>query len=254
MNTRRKILLHICFFFVVIFFGVTAQAQGVPTFDAASVAQSSITAQQSLIQTQQQMQQLQNQIQNTANPNSFVWDHTNQTVGNEVSNLNTLNAYKQQAGGLNSYLNQFSNANQYQSTCIGSSNCTDAQIQQLNASQYNGIAAQKIANDNMLLNVDTQQQQLQADASNLIQLQQNAQSSTGQMQAMQAGNQLVSNQAAQLMQIRTLLVAQQTAEATRAETASDQEAKAQAAHDAFVGTQPAPSPAYNITSYGGGLP
>ena len=72
------------------------------------------------------------------------------------------------------------------------------------------------------------------------------------MQALQSANQLASNMAMQLMQIRTLLMAQQTAEATRAAAMLDREAKQQAAHDAFVGAAPAASPAYNVLSYTGG--
>jgi len=258
MNAIRN-LAYLCL--SVCFLGLSAKAQGILTYDPSDVAQTTITAEQSVAQTarqlqqyQAQLQQLQNQIQNTANPNSFLWDKSNQTIGNVLATLSTLSTYEQQAGGLNGYLSQFSNANQYQSTCIGTGGCTDAQIQQLNASQYLGSDSQKTANDNMLRNIAAQQQQLQADANNLVQLQQNAQGSSGQMQALQAANQLASNQAAQLMQIRTLLVAEQTAEATRAETVADHEAKAQAAHDAFVGAQPASSPAYNISNYQGSAP
>jgi len=252
-NYTQVFVLIICFFL-----GVSAKAQGIPTFDAADVFQTTITAQQEVTQTarqiqqyQAQLQQLQNQIQNTNNPNSFQWDNANATINNILATLNTLNTYKTQAGGLGNYLNQYSSAGQYQTGCIGTGGCTDAQIQQLNASQYLGSASQKTANDNMLRNIDAQQQQLQTDANNLIILQQNAQSSTGQMQALQAANQLASNQAAQLMQIRTLLVAEQTAQALRAETTADQEAKSQAGHDAFIGTQPAASQAYNISDYTG---
>jgi len=252
-NNHPILTVTLCFFF-----GVTAHAQGILTFDPSDVAQTTITAEQAVTQTarqlqqyQAQLQQLQNQIQNTNNPSSFLWDNANTTINHILATLNTLNTYKAQAGSMNAYLNQYQNANQYQTSCLGTGGCTDAQIQQLNASQYVASTSQKTANDNMLRNIDAQQQQLQADANNLITLQQNAQSSTGQMQAMQAANQLASNQATQLMQIRTLLVAEQTAQATRAETIADREAKAQTAHDAFVGSQPAPDPAYNIMNYAG---
>ena len=254
MNNRYKILAFaLCFCF-----GVAAKAQGIPTFDASDVFQTTITAQQEVTQTarqlqqyQAQLQQLQNQIQNTNNPSSFQWDNANATINNILATLNTLNTYKTQAGNMNAYLNQYQNANQYQASCIGTGGCTDAQIQQLNNSQLVGSTSQKTANDNMLLNINAQQQQLQSDANNLVTLQQSAQSSAGQMQAMQAANQLASNQAAQLLQIRTLLVAEQTANATRAETIADREAQQQAAHNAFVGGQPTPGPAYNILNYAG---
>ena len=47
-------------------------------------------------------------------------------------------------------------------------------------------------------------------------------------------------------------MAQQTAEATRAEAVLDKEAKQQASHDAFVGSDPAVSQPYNVLGYTGG--
>lgn len=244
---------------ILCFLAVSAYAQGIVTYDPTNVAQSTISAQQSIKQTlqqlqqyQTQLQQLQNQIQNTTNPSTFSWNDANATINNVLATVNTLNTYKNQAGSMASYLGQYSNASQYQtSSCIGTGGCTGAQIQQLSASQYTGSDSQKTANDNMLLNINAQQQLLQSDASNLTVLQQNAQSSTGQMQALQAANQLASNQAVQLMQIRALMLAQQTAEATRAESVVDREAQQQASHDAFIGTGPTASQAYNIQSYTG---
>jgi P-type conjugative transfer protein TrbJ len=234
-------------------------AEGIVTYDPTNIVQTTISAQQSITQTTQQLQQyqaqlqqLQNQIQNTTNPSTFSWNNANATINNVLATVNTLNTYKTQAGNMENYLNQFSNANQYQTnSCIGTGGCSSAQLQQLGTSQYTGSASQKIANDNMLQNINAQQQLLQSDASSLTILQQSAQSSTGQMQALQAANQLASNQAVQLMQIRALMIAQQTAEATRAETVVDREAQEQAAHDAFTQNQLTTSPAYNILDYTG---
>lgn len=229
------------------------------TYDPNNTAQSAISAAQSITQTlqqlqqyQTQLQQLQNQIQNTTNPSSFSWNNANATINNVLASVNTLNTYKNQAGSMAAYLSQFSNTSQYQTSCIGTGGCTSTQVQQLDASQVTGSVSQKTAYDNMLLNINAQQQLLQNDASNLSTLQQSAESSTGQMQALQAANQLASNEAAQLMQIRALMIAQQTAEATRGETVLDREAQQQASHDAFIGTQPpATSQPYNIKSYTG---
>ena len=242
----------------IIFYSVAAHAQ-IATIDPVNVVQSTISAQQAVTQTAQQLQQyqaqlqqLQNQIQNTTNPSSFQWDNANMTINNVLSGVNTLKSFENQAGGMSAFLSKYSDTSHYQTTsCIGTGGCSNAQVQQLSASQITGSDSQKIANDNMLLNVNAQQQQLQSDASNLSTLQQNAQGSTGQMEALQAGNQLASNQAVQLMQIRSLMIAQQTAEATRAETVVDQEAQQQASQAAFIGTAPTTSTPYNILNYTG---
>lgn len=241
---------------IMILYSVAANAQ-IATIDTTNIVQSTISAQQAIKQTAQQLQeyqtqlrQLQNQIQNTINPSSFQWEDANATINKVLATMDTLNTFQSQAGSMEAYLSKYSAASHYKAnSCIGSGGCSSTQIQQINASQYTGSASQKIANDNMLLAINVQQQQLQSDASNLVNLQNNAQSSIGQMQALQAANQLASNQAVQLMQIRALMVAQHTAEATRAEAVVDREAQQQAASDAFIGTPPTASTPYNISDY-----
>lgn len=242
--------------YILLLGSLSAYASGIPTFDGANVAQTTITAQNSITQTAQQLkqyqtqlQQLENQIQNTANPSSFQWDNANNTINKILSNMNTLNTYENQAGGINSYLNQFSDASHYQNSSCIKGGCTAEQMQQLNNNEYTASQAQKMSNDDMFKNILQQQQQLKTDAANLTTLQHNAQDSKGQMQAIQAANQLASNQAVQLMQIRSLLISQQTAEVTRAQILADREAKQKAAHDIFVKNTLAPSQSFNITDY-----
>ena len=74
---------------------------------------------------------------------------------------------------------------------------------------------------------------MQRDARQLTTLQHGAQSAQGQMQAIQAANQLASHQANQLLQLRALLIAQQSAEATRAQAVADREAQQAAAGEQF---------------------
>jgi P-type conjugative transfer protein TrbJ len=91
--------------------------------------------------------------------------------------------------------------------------------------------AQKKANDAMFRGLDRQQDAIEADARQLQRLQSGAQSVTGQMQAIGFANQLASQQANQLLQIRGLLIAQQNAEATRAQAIADQEARTRVADE-----------------------
>jgi P-type conjugative transfer protein TrbJ len=74
---------------------------------------------------------------------------------------------------------------------------------------------------------------MQADAARLEQLQGNAQTATGQMQAIGYASQLAAEQGNQLLQIRGLLVAQQNAIATKMQADADKEARIQAASDQF---------------------
>lgn len=238
-----------------IFYSLAASAQ-IATIDVTNIVQSTISAEQAVAQTarqiqqyQAQLQQLENQIKNTANPSSFQWDNANAIITQLLAGMRTLNYYQTQAGSIDAYLTKTSNASQYQSTSCLATGCNTAQVQQLSANAYNGSGAQKSANDDMLRNIATQQQQLQSDANDLQVMQQNAQGSTGQMEAIQAANQLASNQSMQLMQIRSLMMTQQTAEQARMQSVTDAEAQQTAAHTSAFAPRYAASPAFNVMDY-----
>jgi P-type conjugative transfer protein TrbJ len=89
--------------------------------------------------------------------------------------------------------------------------------------------SQKKANDALFRGLDRQQEALKADARTLEQLQSSAQGANGQMQALGYANQLASQQANQLLQIRALLIAQQNAVTTRMQAELDREAQQTAA-------------------------
>ena len=69
-------------------------------------------------------------------------------------------------------------------------------------------------------------------------LQSAAQSAGGRMEALQAANQLASNQAAQLLQIRALLVAQANVAAAKQQTDADKQAQAGAADQQSISNFP----------------
>jgi hypothetical protein len=75
--------------------------------------------------------------------------------------------------------------------------------------------SQKKANDALFKGLDSTTGSLKADARTLERLQSAAQGASGQMQAIGYANQLASQQANQLLQIRGLLIAQQNAVATK---------------------------------------
>jgi P-type conjugative transfer protein TrbJ len=78
-----------------------------------------------------------------------------------------------------------------------------------------------------------QQNSLKNDSQQLERLQSGAQGAQGQMAALGYANQLASNQANQLLQIRGLLVTQQNAVATKMQADADREAQQQAASEAL---------------------
>lgn len=218
-------------------FSEPADAGGIPVIDVTNVMQTTISAinnvqsvQKQIEQYTTQLQQYQNMLQNTLAPAAYVWDQVNGTINKLLQAQDMLNYYKNQAGSIDAYLSRYQDVAYYRSSpCFTATGCTDAQRQALADVQVNGSEAQKRANDAVLKGVDQQQQTLVTDAANLRSLQAQASSAQGQMQAIQAANQLASAQTNQLLQLRGLLVAQQAAAATRAQIVADREAQQAAA-------------------------
>ncbi|WP_343463293.1 P-type conjugative transfer protein TrbJ [Pantoea sp.] len=212
---------------------VPAQA-GIPVIDGTNVVQTTISAvnnveavAKQVQQYQTQLQQYENMLQNTVAPAAYVWDQANSTINKLLQAQDTLNYYKNQTGSLDSYLQRYKDISYYRSSPCFNSNveCTADEIAKLQDADKDSSEARKKANDAVFKALDQQQQTLQEDANNLRDLQSQATGAKGQMEAIQAGNQLASAQTNQLLQIRSLLVAQQNAAATLAQVQADKEAQ-----------------------------
>lgn len=241
MNTTRSTALAARVASVLAFVagvGVTAPASAQwAVIDAANVAQTTITAKENVAQTLKQIQQYQTQLQqyenmlrNTAAPTMNIWDQAQATMNGLRRSIDTLNYYKETLGSVDNYLSKFKDTAAYQSSpCYSVSGCTPEQWREMKDTERFGSEAQKRANDSLFRGLDQQQDAMVADARQLERLQASAQGAEGQMQAIGYANQLASNQANQLLQIRGLLIAQQNAFATRNQVLSDREARQAAA-------------------------
>lgn len=220
----------------------TAPVQaGIPVIDGTNLSQNIMTALESVAQTLKQieqystqLQQYENQLQNTMAPAAYIWDQAQNTITNLQRATDTLNYYKTQLGSLDNYLAKFQDVSYYRaSSCFQRSGCTADQRAALDANSVTTSQALKKAHDAMFQGIDQQQSNLNNDAAQLQRLQAQAQGATGQMAAIGFANQLASNQANQLLQIRALLIAQQNALATRANADADKEAQRSAASKAL---------------------
>ena len=213
---------------------------GIPVIDGGNLTQNVLTAMESVAQTlkqieqyQTQLQQYENMLQNTAAPAAYIWDQSTQTMDKLRGAIDTLDYYKRNLGSIDSYLGKFQDVAYYRgSPCFSNAGCSDAEWAAMNENRRLASESQKKANDALFRGLDQQQDALQSDARTLQQLQRQAQGATGQMQAIGYANQLASQQANQLLQIRGLLIAQQNAIATRMQVGADLEAKQLAAHNA----------------------
>jgi len=217
-------------------FSMPAHA-GIPVIDGTNLAQNIMTAIESVAQTlkqieqyRTQLQQYENMLQNTAAPAAYIWDQAQSTINGLMNATDTLNYYKQQLGSVDTYLNKFQDVNYYKSSpCFTSAGCSASEWAAMKSVQQLASESQKKANDALFRGLDKQQTNLQSDASTLQRLQSSAQGASGQMQALGYANQLASQQANQLLQIRGLLIAQQNAVATKMQADADKEAQQAAA-------------------------
>ena len=218
--------------------------------DGANLTQTIVSATENVAQTlkqieqyRTQLQQYENMLQNTMAPTAYVWDQAVTTMNRLRGAIDTLNYYKTQTGSLDAYLGKFQDVAYYRSSPCFSTGCSKAEWEAMNRNAVQlGSEAQKRANDAMFRGLDRQQNAIESDARQLERLQLGAQGVNGQMQAIGFANQLASQQANQLLQIRALLIAQQNAEATRAQTTADQEARTRAADEKALTGKFIPSP------------
>lgn len=212
-------------------------AHAIPVFDVANVVQNTISAinevAQRLKQVQEyrtQLQQYRNMLQNTAAPVAYIWDEATMTMNDIRGTIDTMKHFKVTLGGIDSYLGQFKDTATYRnSPCFSARGCTAAQWTAMRNSEGIGSEAQKRATDALFRGLDKQQNAMEKDARTLKRIQSGAQGAGGQMQAIGYANQLASEQATQLLQIRALLIAQQNVVATRAQVLADREAREAAA-------------------------
>ncbi len=238
-KSQKKLLASLILATLGMPLGVASAA--LPVIDGINLSQNSITAYENVVHTlkqiqqyQTQLQQYQNMLQNTAAPPMYIWDLATRTMSDLRASIDTLQYYKTHLGSVSAYLGKFHDTSSYRSSaCFSARGCSRADWELLKQSQDLASEAQKKATDALLIGLDKQQDAMEADARQLQRLQSGAQGANGQMQAIGYANQLASQQASQLLQIRALLIAQQNMMAARQQGVADQEAIQSAASEKF---------------------
>lgn len=231
MKGTRHIIA--CIMLVV---GITKPATaGIPVIDGANLAQSIMEVMESIAQTTQQieqyrtqLEQYENQLINTTAPAYYIWDDATATIDGLMEAMDTLAYYETRLGSLEAYLDQYQDLNHYATHPCAIRTCTASEMASYSENDALASEANKNATDALFKTIDTQQRSLTTDARQLERLQSRAQTAQGQLEAVQYANQLASQQASQLLQIRALLLAQQTAAAVKQQQENDEEARRQA--------------------------
>lgn len=233
---------------------ITSTHAGIPVIDGGNLTQNVMTAMESVAQTlkqieqyQTQLQQYENMLQNTVAPAAYIWDQAQATMSRLIEAQNTLAHHQNQLGSLDSYLAKFQDVAYYRSSpCFnGSGGCTEVERAAMEENRRLASESQKKANDALFKTVADQQKALRDDARTLERLQGAAQGAQGQLQAIGYANQLASQQANQLLQIRTMLTAQQNADAARIAAELDADARGDARAEQMRTWTFRPSPADN---------
>lgn len=222
----------------------------IPVIDGTNLSQNTVTALENVVHTLKQIQQYktqleqyQNMLQNTAAPPAYIWDLASNTIRDLRNSIDTLQYYKSTLGSVNGYLGKFKDTNDYRnSPCFTARGCTTTEWASMRDAQDWGSQSQKHTNDATLRTIDRQQEALEADARQLERIQRSAQSASGQMQAIGYANQLASQQANQLLQMRAILTMQLNLIATRNQALADKEAREAAAAAQFYKSTYRPSP------------
>lgn len=194
-------------------------SDGAPVFDYMNWLENAKSAQTQLDTYKNQMAQYNNMLDNTKSLTTYQWDDANSIITNLINTTDTLDQYKKEAGGLDSYLKRYQSEEFYDK-----SRFTPDEMARLKKNKMAASVAQKRANDAMLRGIDKQQQNIKSDAARLKELQRHAETAKGQKQAIQAASELASAENHQLMQIRSLMIAQHNAQATRAAAIANKEA------------------------------
>lgn len=215
---------------------INTQASGIPVVDVAGLHQSILQVIENTSQTMKlieqyetQLQQYQVQLKNSMNLSSFIWTDAKQEIDNLIQSIDTIKHYKNQVGSIDDYLDRFQDFGFYKSySCFQADGCDENDRNKITENRQKASEARKRTNDALLRSIDYQQKRIANDAYQLQQIQINAESAAGQLEAIQYATQIAGNQAHQLMQIRSLLVAQQSASAALMQAEIDKEAQQEA--------------------------
>jgi len=191
----------------------TAQASGIPTVDIAAIAQAILQVMESIQQTtslmeqyETQLEQYENQLQHSLAPAAYIWEQASITMSKLERAQAMLDVYNNQLGGLEGYLGQFKDVNWYKrSPCFSKNGCTPEELKAMAELHERILAEQNKAQ------LDTNQKAVELavvqiktseNASKQIkQIQSQASSAQGQLQAIGATNQFAALQGEQLINI-----------------------------------------------------
>lgn len=174
------------------------------------------------------MEQMNEWEENVDSLPGYVHSPFEDTVNGILDVVDLIDSHMGEYGGIGAYLDLFQGVPAYRLTpCFSQeARCTQARILELMRTDEIGIQGMKRANDRVFRGIEAQQRNLRQDAYRLNMMQEKITGKRlGRNAQIQAAAQLASEQANQLLQIRTLLVGQHQMQAAQAQLQQDREAR-----------------------------
>lgn len=197
-------------------------------YDPTEIAQTVLVVAKQVMQYALQMKQYENMLQNTLSFGDYIWAQP-QYLMQTAESLDSFSAYYGSTfGSLNGYLGSFQNLADFSQNACYTITLNNACMQTNFNDEEKSSALQTNLNAGETRMINQQKNAVQNDAMMLEQLKAKAQSSGGQMQALQTQNMIAHNQASQILQLRRVMLAKYAAEAHEREEETKEKARAEA--------------------------
>src|SRR5690349_18533470 len=179
-----------------------SSTRAMPVFDSGNFAQNLVSAIEAVDQTmtqvmtyQNQLQQYEEMVRNGLAPAVYTWDRI-VSIQNKLQTLaRSLRDYRHWLRDLDDYLSKFGDLDYYRSArCYGSDlSCPESEWERIlrESQDMHGLGSEsrKKTLDQLMRALESSDEDLVEESTNLQKLQRQAQSADGEMQAVQAGNQ-----------------------------------------------------------------
>lgn len=248
----KAIRSTVCIFilcFSMIFPAGMVRAGGIPVIDVAAIAQAIMQYMKQIEDLAEQVRhykmlvkQYEDMAMNSALPAVYVWSQIESTM-ESITNLQAeLKRYEQMGSdGWIQHLKNYGNLHGYR----GHSFWTTGSKEDLNdllEQETVWSNTQHEANLGLAAVLGDQKASLDASADRLRRLQSEASAAKGRLQAIQYGNQLLAQQANQLLEMRAMMAAQAAAENARAMAVAAKEARERASWEKVTESRYVKSP------------
>ena len=255
----KAVRSSICVFvlcFSLIFPASIVRAGGIPVIDVAAIAQAIMQYMKQIEDLAEQVRhyqmlvkQYEDMAMNSAQPALYIWSQVENTM-EDITNLQAeLDRYsKMGSAAWLQHLKNYGNLNGYRGHKFWTTGSQE-DFRDLLEEEVVWSNTQHEANLGLAAVLGDQKASLDTSADRLHKLQSAAAAAKGRLQAIQYGNQLLAQQANQLLEMRAMMAAQAAAENARAMAVAAKEARERAAWEKLTESRYVKSPQQKMIDF-----